>query len=156
MKYALIINQIWNETKFKEYVFCFSSYFIIFFSNIFFLLRNIYSFTFMQYTQFCFERWFFSQRIFLFIMYIFFFHNLHYRRNNSKGDILTSSVLPCWKNSVYQNTFVKSEEASTYQELDLSDSAYQNTEIPWQSFIKTKRKALLKEQPKNVLIQWFV
>lgn len=35
----------------------------------------------------------------------------------------------CWKKAVYQDTFVKTEEASTYQELDLSDSAYQNTTI---------------------------
>lgn len=42
-------------------------------------------------------------------------------------------LLPCLKEAVYQDTFVKANEASTYQELDLSDSAYQNTTIQWQT-----------------------
>lgn len=37
--------------------------------------------------------------------------------------------MSCWKKAVYQDTFVKTEEVSTYQELDISDSAYQNTTI---------------------------
>lgn len=39
------------------------------------------------------------------------------------------SLLKCWKKSVYQDIVVKSDETSTYQELDISESAYQNTTI---------------------------
>lgn len=103
---------------------------LLFFQIYFFYLETYIALHLCNTLSFVLSDDFFPREFFLFIMYIFFFHNLHYRKNNSKGDILTSSVQPCWKNSVYQNTFVKSEEASTYQELDLSDSAYQNTEIP--------------------------
>lgn len=37
------------------------------------------------------------------------------------------SPMSCWNKSVYLHTVVKSEEASTYQELELSENAYQNT-----------------------------
>nr|XP_034321753.1 multiple epidermal growth factor-like domains protein 10 [Crassostrea gigas] len=39
------------------------------------------------------------------------------------------SILSCWKKSVYQNAVVKSDETSTYQELYISENAYQNTTI---------------------------
>lgn len=42
---------------------------------------------------------------------------------------VSSNPMSCWKQSVYLHTVVKSEEASTYQELDLSENAYQNTTI---------------------------
>lgn len=41
----------------------------------------------------------------------------------------TGSLLKCWKDSVYQDTVVKCDETSTYQELDISENAYQNTAI---------------------------
>lgn len=43
-------------------------------------------------------------------------------------DVL-SNHLPCWKRTIYQDTFVKTEEASTYQELDFPENTYQNTKI---------------------------
>lgn len=56
-------------------------------------------------------------------------HILHYRRINSNRLNVSCRPMFCWKKSVYQDKFVKTEEASTYQELDLSESAYQNTTI---------------------------
>lgn len=43
------------------------------------------------------------------------------------------SLLKCWKKSVYQDIVVKSDETSTYQELDITESAYQNTTIRWKT-----------------------
>ncbi|XP_052694709.1 protein draper-like isoform X1 [Crassostrea angulata] len=37
--------------------------------------------------------------------------------------------LSCWKRSVYQDAVFKREESSTYQEIDLSENAYQNSTI---------------------------
>lgn len=45
------------------------------------------------------------------------------------------SLLKCWKKSVYQDIVVKSDETSTYQELDISESAYRNTTIRWKTRI---------------------
>lgn len=42
---------------------------------------------------------------------------------------ITDSPMSCRNDSVYLHTVVKSEEASTYQELDLSKNAYQNTTL---------------------------
>lgn len=43
----------------------------------------------------------------------------------------SDSPMSCGNESVYLQTGVKSEEASTYQELDLSIKAYHNTTIRW-------------------------
>lgn len=56
-------------------------------------------------------------------------HILHYRIINFNRLNVSCRPVSCWKKAVYQDTFVKTEETSTYQELDLSDSAYQNTTI---------------------------
>lgn len=42
---------------------------------------------------------------------------------------VSGSTMSCCNKSVYLHTIAKSEEASTYQELDLSENAYQNTAI---------------------------
>lgn len=42
---------------------------------------------------------------------------------------VSDSPMSCGNESVYLHTFGRSEEASTYQELDLSKNAYQNTTI---------------------------
>lgn len=57
------------------------------------------------------------------------------RANSLNRDTFTGacSRLKCWKKSVYQDIVVKSDEKSTYQELDLSESAYQNTTIRWKT-----------------------
>lgn len=65
---------------------------------------------------------------------ISFPYNLHSRKRKPISVTNTGSVLFCLKKSVYQDSFVKTEEASTYQELDLPDSAYQNTTLRWQIF----------------------
>lgn len=57
----------------------------------------------------------------------YYSHNLYFRKINKMK--VFDSPLPCRKKSVYSHTLVKSEEASTYQELDLSENAYQNTTI---------------------------
>lgn len=44
---------------------------------------------------------------------------------------VSDSPMSCGNESVYLHTVVKSEEASTYQELDISKNAYQNTTIRW-------------------------
>lgn len=41
----------------------------------------------------------------------------------------TGSLLSCREKSVYQNSVVKSDETTTYQELYISDNTYQNTTI---------------------------
>lgn len=43
----------------------------------------------------------------------------------------SDSPMSCGNESIYLHTGVKSEEASTYQELDLSINAYHNTTIRW-------------------------
>lgn len=79
----------------------------------------------MQYTRLCFtfQNICFNYNIHR-ICYPYF---LHSRKRKPNSVTYTGSVPFCWKKSVYQDTFVKTEEASTYQELDLPDSAYQNT-----------------------------
>lgn len=79
----------------------------------------------MQYTKLCFT----LQNIRLNVHCICYPYNLHSRKRKPYSVTNTGSVLFRCKKSVYQDTFVKTEEASTYQELDLSDSAYQNTTI---------------------------
>lgn len=39
------------------------------------------------------------------------------------------NLLICWKKSIYQDVVVKTEEGSTYQELNLSENAYQNVAV---------------------------
>lgn len=56
----------------------------------------------------------------------FFPHIKNSRRSKQSNTTSTNSVLFCRKKSIYQDTFVKKEEVSTYQELDLSGSVYQN------------------------------
>lgn len=61
---------------------------------------------------------------------IFFLYSLYYRRNKSSKGTLFGKLLSRWKTSFYQDIVAKNDETSTYQELDLSDSAYQNTAKP--------------------------
>lgn len=60
-----------------------------------------------------------------FVLFCFFF-----RRNKSSKGTLFGNLPSRWKTSPYQDIVVKNDETSTYQELDLSDSAYQNTALP--------------------------
>lgn len=62
-----------------------------------------------------------------------FLFNSHWRGIKPINKTFCSSVLFCRKKSIYQDTFVKNE-VSTYQELDLSGSVYQNTTRRWQTF----------------------
>lgn len=63
-------------------------------------------------------------------IFIFFITLIYFRRNKSSKVTLSGNLLSCWKKSLYQDIVVKNDETSTYQELDLSDGTYQNTEIP--------------------------
>lgn len=65
--------------------------------------------------------------LFLLLLCIYFSHNLYLRKINRM--MVSGSPMSCWNKSVYLHTVVKNEEASTYQELDLSENAYQNTTI---------------------------
>lgn len=58
---------------------------------------------------------------------IFFSHNLCPRRINRMK--ASDRPMSFGNESVYLHVGVKSEQASTYQELDLSKNAYQNTTI---------------------------
>lgn len=61
---------------------------------------------------------------------IFFYLKLiHFRRSKSRKIDVFNNLLSCWKWSTYQDIVVKTEETSTYQELDLSENAYQNNAI---------------------------
>lgn len=56
-----------------------------------------------------------------------FFYLIHFKRNElSKMDV-SGNHLPCWKRTIYQDTVIKTEEASTYQELDLPENPYETT-----------------------------
>lgn len=57
------------------------------------------------------------------------FYSIPFRRNKTLKMEASGNLLCCCKRSVYQDIVVKTEETSTYQELDLSDSAYQNTTL---------------------------
>lgn len=81
----------------------------------------------MQYTKLCIT--FHNVRFNYNVYCVCFPYNLHSRKRKHSGATNTGSVLFCWKKSVYQDTFVKTEDGSTYQELDLPDSPYQNTTI---------------------------
>lgn len=62
------------------------------------------------------------------IFKIFSFVNLiPFRKNNSKRIDVYSNLLSCCKRSIYQDIVLKTEESSTYQELNLADIASQNT-----------------------------
>lgn len=62
--------------------------------------------------------------------FVFFFLNsIHFSRNQSSKKDVSGNHLPFWKRTIYQDTFVKPEEASTYQELDVPENTYQNTAI---------------------------
>lgn len=63
-------------------------------------------------------------------IFIYIFYSLYCRRNKSSKGTLFGNLLSRWKTSLYQDVVVKNDETSTYQELDLSDSAYQNTALP--------------------------
>lgn len=58
-----------------------------------------------------------------------FLNSVHFIRNKSSKMDVSANHLPCWKRTIYQDTFVKPEEASTYQELDVPENTYQNTAI---------------------------
>lgn len=65
----------------------------------------------------------------MFLYFFLFYNSIRFnRKKSSKMDVL-SNHLPCWKRTIYQDTFVKTEEASTYQELDFPENTYQNTKI---------------------------
>lgn len=78
--------------------------------------------TVMQCTRLCFT--FQHIRFNYNVHCICFPYNLHSRKRKPCSVTNTGSVLFCCKRSVYQDTFLKTEDASTYQELDLPDSAY--------------------------------
>lgn len=51
------------------------------------------------------------------------------RKNKSRKMGVSGNLLSCWNRSIYQDIVVKNEEASTYQELNLSGNIYQNTAV---------------------------
>lgn len=70
---------------------------------------------------------FFSQ----IIRVVSIFSKLPFRGIATNRVTFNGNILSCWKKCVYQNTVVKSDETSTYQELYMSENAYQNTTIRW-------------------------
>lgn len=60
-------------------------------------------------------------------MSVYFPNNLHYWNVYSNRKGIPSSFLFCRKKPVYEDIVIKSKEASTYQELDLSENVYQNS-----------------------------
>lgn len=57
------------------------------------------------------------------------FYSIPFRRNKTIKMEASGNLLSCCKRSIYQDIVEKTEETSTYQELDLSGSAYQNTAL---------------------------
>lgn len=125
-------NSLFNFEMIPTYKFVNSSFFFIY------LQIGINTLAVMQYTHLyfkCQKNAFFSAFIIKKIIKYIFSSQLHYRIIKSNRMTVPSSLLTCWKKSVYQDTIVKSEETSTYQELDLSVSVYQNATIRWQTLI---------------------
>lgn len=60
---------------------------------------------------------------------------IRFRRNKSQKLDVSGNLLSCWNRSIYQDIVVKTEEASTYEELNLSANTYQNTAVKWSSKI---------------------
>lgn len=56
-----------------------------------------------------------------------FVHLILFRKNNLSRIDVCGNLLPCYKKSIYQDIVLKTEESSTYQELNLADTASQNT-----------------------------
>lgn len=56
-----------------------------------------------------------------------FVNLIPFRKNNSSRIDVYGNLLPCCKRSIYQDIVLKTEESSTYQELNLADTAPQNT-----------------------------
>lgn len=50
-----------------------------------------------------------------------------FRKKISSRIDVTGNLLSCCKRSIYQDIVLKTEESSTYQELNLADTASQNT-----------------------------
>lgn len=50
-----------------------------------------------------------------------------FRKKNSSRIDVYGNLLSCCKRSIYQDIVLKTEESSTYQELNLADTASQNT-----------------------------
>lgn len=64
------------------------------------------------------------------MLFCFLFFNLiHFRRNDSSKMDVSGNHLPCRKRTIYQDTVMKTEEASTYQELDLPENTYENAAV---------------------------
>lgn len=55
------------------------------------------------------------------------FNLIPFRKNNSSRIDVCGNLLSCCKRSLYQDIVLKTEESSTYQELNLADTASQNT-----------------------------
>lgn len=66
----------------------------------------------------------------LYVYLYFFLYSIYFRRNKSSKGTLFGNLLSRWKAPLYQDIVVKNDETSTYQELDLLESAYQNTALP--------------------------
>lgn len=60
-----------------------------------------------------------------------FVHLILFRKNNLSRIDVCGDLLPCYKKSIYQDIVLKTEESSTYQELNLADTASQNTTTRW-------------------------
>lgn len=58
---------------------------------------------------------------------MFFFNLILFRKNNSSRIDVYDKLLSCCKRSIYQDIVLKTEESSTYQELNLADTTSQNT-----------------------------
>lgn len=56
-----------------------------------------------------------------------FVYLILFRKNNLSRIDVCGNLLPCCKRSIYQDIVLKTEESSTYQELNLADTAFQNT-----------------------------
>lgn len=102
------ISLIWNKNKYQK-IFSYKIRFISFET-----IKNIIFKTLYQ-----------------IIRVVSIFSKLHFRGIATNRVTFNGSILSCWKKSVYQNAVVKSDETSTYQELNISENAYQNTTIRW-------------------------
>lgn len=72
----------------------------------------------------------------IYILKIFSFAILiPFRKNNSSRIDVYGILLPCCKKSIYQDIVLKTEESSTYQELNLADTISHNTATRWSANI---------------------
>lgn len=74
-----------------------------------------------------FSSYYLNKNINIIVKICYFVDLILFSKNNSSRIDVYGNLLSCCKRSIYQDIVLKTEESSTYQELNLADTASQNT-----------------------------